>query len=108
MGDERGVLAERVRGLLRDREVREVPMFGGLSFMVAGQIAVAARAGGELLVHVEPDRREELFGVDGAHPAVMGAGRVMRRGWLAVPPDGVASDERLSFWVGVGLATVGA
>ncbi len=107
MGDEREALADRVRGVLRGREVREVPMFGGRSFMVGGGIVVAARAGGELLVHVDPARRDELLGVDGARPAVMGADRAMGPGWLTVPADGVAADDRLAYWVDVGVAAVG-
>jgi hypothetical protein len=104
MTAERQALAERVRALLpRDREVREVPMFGGLSFMVDDAMVVAAGRDGDLLVRTDPRRHGELLDVRGAKPAVMGADRPMGPGWIAVSRDGVTTDEQVAFWIGVGL-----
>ena len=104
MTAERQALAERVRGLLPpDRPVREVPMFGGLSFMVDDAMVVAAGRDGDLLVRIDPARHQELLEVAGARPAVMGADRPMGPGWISVARDGLASDEQLGFWIGVGL-----
>ena len=101
----REALAERVRALLPPgRPVREVAMFGGLSFMVDGAMAVAAGRGGGLLVRTDPARHDELLGVPGAEPAVMGTDRPMGPGWITVNPEGLATDEQVAFWIGVGLA----
>ncbi len=103
MTAEREALADRVRAVLPgDRAVREVSMFGGLSFMVDDSMVVACRDGG-LLVRIDPARHDELLGLPGAEPAVMGADRPMGPGWISVAPDGLATDEQLAFWVRVGL-----
>lgn len=96
-------LAERVREALAGQHVREVPMFGGMSFMVDGSIAVAARRGGELLVRVDPGRHDELLHRPGAVTARMGQ-RDMGQGWLQVGRDGTESDEALRAWVDVALS----
>ncbi|WNB84328.1 TfoX/Sxy family protein [Cellulomonas sp. ATA003] len=104
MTAERDALAERVRALLpHDRATREVAMFGGLSFMVDDAMAVAAGRDGGLLVRTDPARHEELLGVRGAEPAVMGTDRPMGPGWITIRPDGLATDEQIAFWIGVGL-----
>ena len=104
MTAEQDVLADRVRAALPDdRPVREVAMFGGLSFMVDGSMVVAAGRDGDLLVRIDPARRDELLGVVGAEAAVMGADRPMGPGWIRVARDGIDTDEQLAFWIGVGL-----
>lgn len=104
MTAKREALAERVRASLPDdRPVREVTMFGGLSFMVDEAMVVAARSDGDLLVRTDTGRKEELLAVRGAQPAVMGTGRPMGPGWIVVAPDGLATDEQLAFWIQVGL-----
>lgn len=100
----REALAARVRAALpADRPVREVPMFGGLSFLVADSLVVAAGRHGELLVRVDPARSEELLRVEGARPAVMGADRPMGPGWVTVEEEGVRAEAQLAFWLQVGL-----
>lgn len=100
----RDALAERVRPLLpRGRALREVAMFGGRSFMVDEAMVVAAGRDGDLLVRTEPARHDELLDVVGAKPAVMGPDRPMGPGWIAVGPDGLATDEQITFWIAVGL-----
>ncbi|MET1004808.1 MAG: TfoX/Sxy family protein [Propionibacteriaceae bacterium] len=100
---EREALAARVRDALPSgRSVREVSMFGGLSFMVDDSMVVAVRRGGELLVRVDPARNEELLDVPGAAPAVMGD-QDMGPSWITVSADGIATGEQLGFWVRTGL-----
>ncbi len=100
----REVLADRIRAALpEDRPVREVSMFGGLSFMVDSSMVVAASRDGDLLVRIDPARSEELLTVPGARPAVMGADRPMGAGWISVSRDGLTTDEQLAFWLQVGL-----
>ena len=104
MTAEREALAERVRAALpHDRPVREVSMFGGLSFMVDNSMVVAARRDGDLLVRIDPARNDELLSVPGAKPAVMGTDRPMGPGWITVSRDGLTTDKQLAFWTQVGL-----
>jgi TfoX/Sxy family transcriptional regulator of competence genes len=96
-------LADRVRQALAEHAPREVSMFGGLSFMVRGALAVAARGNGELLVRVRLDQRDALL-ERGAVPAAMNANRRMGPEWLSVPAELVATPEDLDFWLGAALA----
>ena len=99
------VLAERLRVVLASRSaVREVRMFGGLSFMVDGRLAVSAGRDGDLLVSTDPAEYDALIG-RGAEPARMRNGRAMGRGWLTVSHQRIEGDEELAFWVAVGIAS---
>ena len=108
MARDHGPTAGRVRALLAgEPSVREVPMFGGLSFMVDERMVVSARRDGDLLVRVDPGRYTELIDRHGARPAEMGSGRSMGTGWLAVPGERTATDEALRFWLDVGRHATG-
>ena len=94
------VLADRIRAALSgQRGVREVNMFGGLSFMVGGQLVASATAKGGFMVKVDPARTGELLELPGASRAVIGK-RTMSAGWIAVETDQIATCEQLAFWVG--------
>lgn len=96
--------ADRIReALAAESSLREVRMFGGLSFMVNEQMVVAARGDGDLLVRVDPARNDELVARPGAEPAEMGAGRTMGPSWIAVAQDAVADEAGLSFWISAAL-----
>src|SRR5688572_29401617 len=72
----REALAARLRRLLGEEpSLREVRMFGSLSFMVDERMIVAAGRNGHLLVHVDPERSEELLLRAGARRAEMGKGK---------------------------------
>ena len=91
-------LAERIRRLVGGGEhVREQKMFGGLAFLVGGQMAVAASGQGGILVRVDPEASEELVATTGARPMEM-RGRSMP-GWLRIDADDVVSEDELSGWV---------
>lgn len=95
-------LTDRVRAALADEsEVREVRMFGGVSFMVRGAMLVAARGDESLLVRVDPHRSDELLARPGAARAEMGTGRDMGPGWILVDAPALADDPTLTFWLGV-------
>jgi len=97
-------LIERLRQLLSgEASVREVSMFGGRSFLVDDKLVVCARKPGDLLVRVDPERHDALVDRPGAAQAQMGRGRDMGPSWLDVAADAIASDDALSFWVGVAL-----
>lgn len=104
MTTDREALAARIRAALpQDRPVREVSMFGGLSFMVDEAMVVAAGRDGDLLVRTDPARYAALLELPGARPAVMGADRPMGPGWITVAADGISTDEQLASWIQVGL-----
>jgi TfoX/Sxy family transcriptional regulator of competence genes len=88
-------LAARIRALVPD--ATEKKMFGGLAFLIGGNMAVAASGQGGLLVRVDPDESDELVATTSAEPMEM-RGRSMR-GWLRVP----AGDD-LEAWVERGAA----
>ncbi|GAA5113053.1 TfoX/Sxy family protein [Haloechinothrix salitolerans] len=96
-------LADRIRELVAaETGLSEQRMFGGLAFLIEGNMSVAASGQGGLLVRVDPDDAGDL--IDGAHvtPMVM-RGREMR-GWLKVAEDAVRSDDELAAWVTRGVA----
>lgn len=96
-------LADRIRDLLGPAvaETVEKRMFGGLAFLVGGNMAVAASGQGGLLVRVDPELAEELVDGSGVAPMVMG-GREMRN-WLRVAPEFLGDDDVLSTWLDRGF-----
>jgi TfoX/Sxy family transcriptional regulator of competence genes len=96
-------LANRIRELIAaERDVSETKMFGGLAFLVGGNISVAASGQGGLMVRVDPEATEELVTKSHARPFEM-RGRAMQ-GWLRVDPEGVRSKRQLEPWVRRGVA----
>jgi TfoX/Sxy family transcriptional regulator of competence genes len=94
-------LAERIRGLVgSEGNVTEKQMFGGLSFLIGGNMAVAASGQGGLLVRVDPEESDELVASTPAFLMEMG-GKSMR-GWLRLDSADVSSDAALAEWVGRG------
>jgi TfoX/Sxy family transcriptional regulator of competence genes len=95
-------LADRIRELIGGgADVTEKKMFGGLAFLVGGNMSVAASGQGGLLVHVDPDDTEALLSKPHAQPFEM-RGREMR-GWLRVGSEGVQTQSDLEPWVKVGV-----
>lgn len=98
-------LANRIRELLgSEKGIEEKRMFGGLAFLVNGNMSVAVSGQGGLLVRVPPDDTDKLLQRAHVTPMVM-AGREAR-GWLRVKADGVQTKRQLQSWVtrGVGYA----
>lgn len=97
-------LVDRIRDALgASPSVREVKMFGGLSFMVNERMVVHVRSNHDLLVRADPERADALLSVKGARPAEMGAGRAMGKGWILVDDEAVETDGDLGFWIDVAL-----
>jgi len=89
-------LASRVRALLADRsDVREQKMFGGLTFMVGGNMCCGVN-GDELIVRLDPEREDEALARPHARPMDL-TGRPLR-GFITVAPGGLKG-ERLGRWV---------
>lgn len=98
-------LAEIVRDVLSDRDdVVERRMFGGLAFVVAGSMAVAASGQGGLMVRVDPDQTEALLERPGVSEVVM-RGRPMA-GWVRVDRDRLETQEQVADWVERGVERV--
>jgi TfoX/Sxy family transcriptional regulator of competence genes len=98
-------LANGIRELLTDESgVTEQRMFGGLAFLVGGNMSVAASGQGGLIVRVDPEETDALVAKPHAGPLEM-RGRAMR-GWLRVDAEGVRTKRQLEQWVrcGVGYA----
>jgi TfoX/Sxy family transcriptional regulator of competence genes len=98
-------LANRIRELVgTEAGLREQAMFGGLAFLINGNMSVAASGQGGLLLRVDPDQTDKLVEKPHAEPFVM-RGRPMQ-GWLRVSPEGVRTKRQLEAWVrrGVGYA----
>ena len=72
-------------------------MFGGLAFLVRGNMAVAASGQGGVLVRVDPADSDRLIANGPARPMEM-RGRAMR-GWLRVDESDVRTKRQLASWV---------
>jgi TfoX/Sxy family transcriptional regulator of competence genes len=95
-------LADRIRELLSgERGIEEKRMFGGLAFLINGNMSVAASGQGGLLVRVPPEDSDRLAQREHVNPMVM-AGREAR-GWLRVADDGVKTKRQLQSWVTRGV-----
>lgn len=96
-------LANRIRELIAGGpDVTEQRMFGGLAFLVAGNMSVAASGQGGLMVRVDPTQIDVLRSSPHARRLEM-RGRAMR-GWLRVDANGVATARELEPWVRRGVA----
>ncbi|MGH3674551.1 MAG: TfoX/Sxy family protein [Mycobacterium sp.] len=95
-------LADRIRELISpERGVNEKRMFGGLAFLINGNMSVVASGHGGLMVRVPRDETDKLVTREHVEPMVM-AGREMR-GWLRVSTDGVKTKRQLQSWVSRGV-----
>jgi TfoX/Sxy family transcriptional regulator of competence genes len=96
-------LANRIRELTAgEAGVTEQKMFGGLAFLIGGNMAVAASGQGGLMLRVDPEETEKLLGKPHAYPFEM-RGRQMQ-GWLRVDDEGVRTKRQLEPWVKRGVA----
>jgi len=93
-----GELADRIRELIADEPgLAEKKMFGGLAFLIGGNMAIAASGEGGLLVRVDPDEWDSLVETTKAYAMEM-RGRQMR-GWLRVDAEDVRMKRELTGWV---------
>jgi hypothetical protein len=95
-------LADRMRQLVAGEPgLSEQKMFGGLAFLIGGNMAVAASGQGGILVRVDPGLSDELLSTTEARPMEM-RGRTMD-GWLRVDSEHVATNDELAKWVELGV-----
>ena len=91
-------VAQRIRDLVvSELDVTEKRMFGGLAFLVNGNMAVAVSGSGGLMVRLDVDDAQTLLDGPVVTPMVM-QGRSMK-GWLRVTEAGYVTDEQLRGWV---------
>ncbi len=95
-------LAERVRQLVCfEPGTSEQRMFGGLAFLVNGNLAVAVSGQGGLMLRVPAEHTDEVLVLPHAASMVMNGRQT--RGWVRVEPAGCEDDDELEQWVGRGL-----
>jgi TfoX/Sxy family transcriptional regulator of competence genes len=96
-------LANRIRELvLAEQGVTEQRMFGGLAFLIDGNMSVSASGQGGLLLRVDPTETDALLRKPHARPFEM-RGRAMQ-GWLRVDAQGLRTKRQLERWVARGIA----
>ena len=96
-------LADRIRQLVGGESgLSEQKMFGGLAFLIGGNMAIAASGQGGVLVRVDPAESDALVATTSALPMEM-RGRQMQ-GWLRVDADDVHDEAELAKWVELGAA----
>lgn len=91
-------LANRLRDLLADEDaVTEKKMFGGLAFLLHGNMSVSASRSGGLLVRVDPAETDACLARP--HTSLMEMGGRSMRGWLIIEPEGLKTKSQLAAWV---------
>jgi TfoX N-terminal domain len=96
-------LADRIREQIgAEAGLTEKKMFGGLAFLIGGNMAIAASGQGGLLVRVDPEESDALLETTNARPMEM-RGREMK-GWLRVDAEDVPTRQALAEWVDRGTA----
>lgn len=100
-------LADRLRvATQHESNLTEKRMFGGLAFLVNGNMAVAASSKGDLMVRVDPAQTDELTGEAGVARMEMGSREM--NGWIRVRLDVIEDEAALQRWVDLGLGVAGA
>jgi TfoX N-terminal domain len=96
-------LADRIRELIgTEPDLAEKKMFGGLAFLIGGNMAIGASGEGGILVRVNPEETDSLVETTIARPMEM-RGREMK-GWLRVDSEDVPTRDALAEWVARGTA----
>jgi TfoX/Sxy family transcriptional regulator of competence genes len=96
-------LAGRIRDLVAEEPgITEQKMFGGLGFLVHGNMAIGASSQGGALVRVDPAESDAIVAGSSARPMEM-RGRQMK-GWLRVGADHMRTKRELAKWVELGTA----
>jgi TfoX/Sxy family transcriptional regulator of competence genes len=96
-------LANRVRELLAEEDaITEKRMFGGLAFLLHGNMSVAASRNGGLLVRIDPADTDACLARP--HVTLMTMGGRTMDGWITVAPEALKTMRELSAWVARGVA----
>ncbi len=96
-------LANRIREVVQDeRGLTEKAMFGGLAFLINGNMAVSASSKGGLLLRVDPAQTKSLVNEPQVRRFEM-RGREMD-GWLRVDAEAIETDDSLRRWASLGVS----
>jgi TfoX N-terminal domain len=96
-------LADRIRELVADEAgLTEKRMFGGLAFLIGGNMAISASGQGGVMVRVDPAQSDALLTTTNARLVEM-RGRQMT-GWMRVDPADLRTRQQLATWVETGVA----
>ena len=91
-------LANRIRELISaEPDVTEKKMFGGLAFLIGGNMSVSASGQGGLLLRCDPEETETL--IKKPHTARFEMRGRSMDGWLRIAPEGVRTKRQLEPWV---------
>jgi len=91
-------LVHRLRELLADEDgITEKKMFGGLAFLLGGNMSVSASRNGGLLVRLDPADTDAAL--TRPHVALMQMGGRTMDGWITVAPEGLRTKRELAAWV---------
>src|SRR5947209_2293968 len=91
-------LADRIRNVLKQEEgLTEKKMFGGLAFLINGNMTIAVSAQGGILVRINPSHSKEILESTSAKMMEM-RGRSMP-GWVRVSSEYIQDDSSLSKWI---------
>ena len=93
-------LAERIRSQLDGVPFVEKKMFGGVGFLLQGNMACGVNKD-DFIVRVDPDKHSTLLKKPHVRPFEM-TGRPMK-GWLVVDETGIKTNKQLSAWVKEGV-----
>lgn len=100
-------LANRIRELVAGAAgLTEKKMFGGVAFLVGGNMAITASGQGGILVRVDPQLSDDLVARSKAQTAIM-RGRPMQ-GWLRIASEHLTTGRQLKVWVDRGVAYAGS
>ena len=95
-------LAQRIRDEIGDHPALvEKQMFGGIAFMVQGNMSVGV-SGDDLMVRVGKDADEEALAEPHVRPFDMTGQRMT--GWVLVDSEGIDTDDNLARWIDTGVA----
>jgi TfoX/Sxy family transcriptional regulator of competence genes len=98
-------LASRLRELLADEDpIIEKKMFGGLAFLLHGNMAVSASRNGGLLARIDPADTDAAL--SRPHVSLMQMGGRTMDGWITVAPEGLKTKRQLAAWVTRSVAFV--
>jgi TfoX/Sxy family transcriptional regulator of competence genes len=92
-------LADRIRKRLRQQPgLVEKKMFGGVGFLLAGNMCCGVR-GREMIVRLDPEQTDEALAQP--HTRVFDVGARPMKGWILVDPNGLTADRQLAKWIGI-------
>jgi TfoX/Sxy family transcriptional regulator of competence genes len=95
-------LAEEIRFRIGEHPaLTEKEMFGGIAFMVCGNMAVGV-SGNELMVRVGKEAHDEAVALPGAR--IFDLSSRPMRGWIVVGQEGIATDTQLEEWIQRGIS----